>query len=427
MPRLRNDLKLSLGTGAVTLTASLLSRTSYDEWLWIGNARMVASGRSLYVDALDNKSPVVHALVWVIDSLPGSFVLIRSTVVGALVAAITFQLARLVPFEGTPRGLLAAVGGLMAAALSQFHLTVELPALALLLAVPRQRRPVVVSLAITMAMAFDPRILLLIPSALLWRQRVLAPDTRWAEWLTAASVAAGVGAVLVVPRLRFGLVELNLATRVPSIPVYLFLLLMAVVALPFLGFFAGGFRWNGGRVASLWLLGAVGIPLLSLSPFDHYWVYVVGLFAAGIAPVSRIWAPAYLAIALAFFPIALKDLTLVPEQNVADHLAAADLIDSRAPGQSVLYVGKFPVLGAQLPSAIMSPSPTSLYMFWNTSRREEFVAQFLEHLSTAKVVAVDSDSPLEAPAIKAMETRLTCVVEFDTLTVYMDPSVCPSS
>ena len=82
--RQQPTIAASVAVFLLGITTSLLMPLGYDEAYWVAIERMVRSGAQLYVSAIDNKSPLVYAAIWLIDLLPGPFVVARALALGAL-------------------------------------------------------------------------------------------------------------------------------------------------------------------------------------------------------------------------------------------------------------------------------------------------------------------------------------------------------
>lgn len=373
--------KRAFGLGAVTALASALVPMSYDEAYWLGVARLVGSGRALYDGALDNKTPPVYALVWLLDRLPGPYELWRGLVVGLagflLVTGFTAVLRRGENRQAWLGFFLAAVVVLLA----ELQLAVELLAATFLTFGLRRGRVGAPGRAalVLLGPAFDPRTVLLLPGLLLAAGSDLPPGkARTFRALVIGGATAGVAVVLLVPDLRYGLVELNLSSRITDFtPGPAGILLAWTVPLAALLPVLGSVRPRGAdRGRLLLLLGAIAIPVASILPIPHYFIYLplalLPFFSPDATPFpSRIaWAVA----ALALTPLLLNLGTAVLAHRrmaTAAENAATVLEASLSPMEQFVVFGSLPHLVVALPDSYALRAPTSLYLSFSTSKSDE--------------------------------------------------------
>ena len=216
----RDDLTASAAVGsrrpewltAVTVTlASLATPLHFDETFWVSIARMVfRDGRTLYVTAIDNKSPVVYLVSGLLDALPGPFFVARALFVGLLAWLLVRALGAL---GVSPIPCTVAVAA--ASLASGLVLSTELPAamaLAWGFVFVRRERPWAAVGLVAPAALIDPRSVLIgsIVASLL-----LATKRRAARMPLLVLTGSGIGvaaAVISNENLRYGLIELNLAS-----------------------------------------------------------------------------------------------------------------------------------------------------------------------------------------------------------------------
>jgi len=125
-------IAVTLGIGV----ASLLLRPSYDEYFWLAIARKVSQGYRLYFDAIDNKTPFVYGLSWLLDIVRGHYVLARSLLLAASAAAASCLASKVAQERTNSIGFGRLIGATVALVLvlhAQLVLTTEVVATTLLL------------------------------------------------------------------------------------------------------------------------------------------------------------------------------------------------------------------------------------------------------------------------------------------------------
>ena len=283
----RGRFPVWVGVALVAASFASIMPLSHDEAFWLAITRKLETGARLYDGAIDNKPPSVFLVTYLLDSIPGSFQVARGLLVGGLIASVGALSGRLGSVLGSSRQRAIAVGLIAAAVVAlqtEFVFSVELPALVALLAslglISRRRVPPAAGLA-ALALAFDPRTVLLLPALVLFGadQHGWKLARRFAGWAGVLTVL-GIGIVWFQPDLRYGLIELNLGTRTsaggwrPSAQ-------LAVALRGLLPLLVGGVLLRPApasaqtRTFLAMALGSLAIGFLSVLPFDHYWAYSV--------------------------------------------------------------------------------------------------------------------------------------------------------
>lgn len=419
-----------LSTGALLAVASSLVPRSYDEAYWLAVARLVEHGRVLYETALDNKTPPVYALIWLVEILPGPYQVTRAVVVALLGMWIMRSFIRLLAGGSPAVAVFLTVAMVL---LAELQLAVELVAVALVLHGLVARSLVARVAACVAAAAFDPRAVLLFPGAVL-----VAPDDerRRTGAILAIVTATAVAVVLLTPDLRYGLIELNAASRLlagdamavvrtAGIAAALLVPLVSRMRLP---------DSHGGWSALA--LGALVVPLVSLLPLPHYWIYLVAASAPFVGDVTR-GGSAVLAAVLAVGGVA--PVTLNAWGSMATNRAEAEeavridaaLTDAGAPaGAPYAFFGTFPHLVAARPAGSMLHAPASHYLADGTSRTDRYRRELDRALATA--VAIVDDGSLMVPEaalfpvhrgtrriFEAHLDRFPCLLTSGTVTIRM--------
>jgi hypothetical protein len=135
---------------------------------------MVGTGRTLYVDAIDNKAPLVYVIVAIVDKLPGDLITVRAIAVGGFLGGLAWVSQRTSEQRGMPRKSAAYIALIctgLAALVTGLTLTTELPAIVVLigstLALCRAKPGIAILLALC-ACGLDPRSIFLVPGILLF-------------------------------------------------------------------------------------------------------------------------------------------------------------------------------------------------------------------------------------------------------------------
>ena len=214
--------------------------------------------------------------------------------------------------------------------------------------------------------------------AVLWMTRT-APRSRWIR-STAIALTIGISLTLVIlldPRLHYGLLELNLASRQPLIvgaDTLARRVAMAVVSLlPMLALVIAGLRWRRDRYVVLVFMFLP--PLLSQLWFSHYWIIPI---LAGITtaepllemrlpgsslPHRLIFAsvlPLVFTVAAGYSPLRK---TIREYDRVGERLA--QIPDAQ---WTFLPIDLQPYLAVRFPDRIILRSPSINYLLWNTSQ-----------------------------------------------------------
>lgn len=411
---------------------------SYDEAFWISIAGMLDSGRTLYVDAIDNKTVAIYAVFGFLDSFPGRFELARGLAVASILAVTITCLGLLLKMRAPWNAWLAVAMGSLAALLGGLVLTKESIALALLLAsmvlISRDSRRLAVALAL-FAAAFDLRIALLYPGLIAY----LAELAGWkAARRAAAAVAAalvGAGTLLVIDAdLRFGLVEMNAATRPTTLALPLLLTAFIACALPLIALSPLINRQSRILAPALLLAGALVIGFASLQPFPHYWAYLVLPVAAALRTPSntanrRIFA-ASVAFTIATVPWAVWTIDQVGDRTrlLNDYEALAALVtDDHMPFVDYSFE---PYVAAYWPRGALLRAPTADYVILETSRARQHRAELPELLRRADAV-VDAGflgqsverlyppAAAIADAFDAVRAEFPCELRFGSVTLHL--------
>lgn len=373
---------------------SALMSLNYDEGYWLAIARMVGSGRVLYETAIDNKSPVVYLAVWLIDILPGPFILARALVVGL----IAFVLSRLVARSAMPHRaspILTVLIPIACVMFGAFHLQTELlasPLVALGLMASVNGHALKGGLLAVAATCITPLAAMTIPLAIVLSRR-RASRRSWIQGsaTTVTITIAILLVVLVTPELRYGLIELNLASRVPlgtdPLPIHTRVALVLTSLLPLLAI-----GWlNRWRTYEILALGTLAVPaIVAVLGLPHYWIVVVAGSAAFIrrrhSPTSTIpWGVAVMSLV----PLAILVAGSVSaDRQIVDRYenVAATLRDLPSDEWTFATFDLQPHLSVHFPERTVLRSPSVNYLAWNTSRTDEHRAELGKILSEVDVL-----------------------------------------
>jgi len=447
--------------GSAVAVVSAFVPLSVDEASWLAVERKMALGRELYVDVIDNKAPPVFFLVRGLDLLPGPFEPVRGVLVGllaALLALVTFDVADRCGI-GRRRALIAgaavALGACVASALS---LTIEMVAIAFVMAgvaFAARDRPILSATA-SLGIAFDPRAIVLLPGVAL-----VAASRSWrgarTSLLAMGLVAGALAASLVHPDLRFGLIELNLASRGASWSAgELGISAARALILPIVAVFAA---WNiegvqqqrpGPRAALVGLVfgvPAVAVVVASLLPFDKYWVLLLPAvpFVIGVrAAAARASAAVPLVIGLlvlALAPGAIQTVRVARDRasRLDAYRRVASILEDRLPeGATFVQFDANPFLVAELPESASDPSPLLGLLALPTSRQDAFVSRIRSALGNADAVVDDggleaspedvstSLRPIRDLFVASLDA-FPCSARVEHITVRFRPHLCPST
>lgn len=390
-------------------------RPSYDEFFWLAIARKVALGGHLYRDAIDNKTPFVYGLSWLLDIVPGPYALARSLLLAASAAAVGCLASKVAQERTDSIGFGRLIGATVALVLvlqAQLVLTTELVATLLLLmsvaAALKGRVSAVVALA-ALAAAFDPRSLLMLPGivALTW---TTSGPGKGRQALTGLAATAGIGisVVLAVPDLRFALAELNLASR-PALTAALFALSLSTglrASLPLLTLWyllrRSGITWRVALPEWLLLIGAVAIGVVSVQPFDHYWSFLLvptPLFWRTAPVENRPMRPLISLVAMALVPLVAASASAAGRRLTTERHYVA--IASAVGGSSYTSIDDQPYLAAMLPRGNRLRSPTLGYLTWQSSRQSVFLAELPDLIRASDVVVEDGILAVPRTAVRS--------------------------
>lgn len=389
---------------AVCGAVSALLPLSYDEAYWLGIWRMWSGGDVLYVTAIDNKSPLVYVVYGLLDALPGSFQLVR----GLFVGLIIYSIGRLSESSRGQQQNTFLVGTLLVviALLSEFKLYTELMAAPLIVAAIQSARSDRVGrggVLAVLAMTFTPLAAgaAIVVAVVGWRG--LRATT--VSLLPAVTLAVGLGLMVgLVDDLRFGLVEMNLASRQslgsltpagqaerPFI--------VAIAALP-IAVFGYLRRWSR---RSWFLALLLGSPPLVAGAFLHYWVVptsgALEIGAESGAPETRrrdrllVWAALPLVI--------LSVLLLVDYARTAYRYerVTARLAELESEQWDFVQFDLQPYVATRFPDRALLRSPSINYLVWETSRSELHRSELPNLLAEAEVLLEPGlEDDLEVPA-----------------------------
>ena len=205
----------------------------FDEAAWSVVAREWFGGAELYVDTIDNKTPILLGLIGVIDLAPGPFPLARSLVVAGMSVVLWSAVhsmatdQRSAHFIGAPVVFAGVVGSTGLLTTELLAVTVAVAALA-----AAERRPTLALGLVALAPALDPRMVVLWPGLAWW---LMKRSSRPARIPIALAVVAlgGLAVVLVDPDYRFALIDLNVrGARLTEIEYGRQILAMVRVVLP---------------------------------------------------------------------------------------------------------------------------------------------------------------------------------------------------
>ena len=432
----RVDTFTALVVGAVSLTTPL----HFDEAFWVSIASMVTEhDRVLYETAIDNKSPLVYLVSGVLDWLPGPYVAARSVAVGMMGGLLAIALRRL---GLGVRLRMVAVG--VAVLASGLVLTIELPALVLLawaLVSLRFGRPWLGVVTIATASLFDSRVALI-------GLVIVAIATRQLGWSTVArpvlvlffAGSASLTAIFSIDRLRYGLVELNLASRAavqpPTVLDIAVTMLLVVFPVAWLAFEARGLSPDG------WLLaGTAGVvALASLNPFHHYWVYLVLALPFVSSPGEGHRSHPDWMVAVVLLPLIATVLVEGSAQRrvLDDYRDASVAISEVVPRDGAFAqfaLVPYPYFFSRVDIALDAPGIH--YLTWVTSRQERQLQEVAMRIGEAVAIVHDGglDVPPEAvaPSIRPLRklfddelVDMSCVARWGSVAVLTRAECDPS-
>lgn len=430
---------------------------SYDEVYWLATVRKLAAGGRLYDTVIDNKGPLWYPIFTLFERVPVAFWLTRALVV-AIVAALLFWLAdtcmKNTVVAAKTRHLSAASMTLAVVTLSSFHLTVELfgALLVLISLVAIRRAPVGASLVLFAALMIDPRVALLLPAvgAVGIGHRTSAPrSTRRVTGPLALGLAVAIGIYLLVPNLRFAVVEIGTATRsgepfswisTGTAALSALTVCMTIVVLEL--------RPAGRKItAAAWLMaaGASLLALFSLAPFTHYWTYLplAGVLLVGGAKGTRVKTAWWLTLLLvSLLPTVLFGIGDVWDDRAVETAftkvdPALSAVTSPTDRVAVFTADPQPV--ARFPQQSLGRAPVSFYLGMDTGRQDLFLDEFEEDLKSADMLWIETlgkdvrdMSPKEAlvPAWQILLRHIddySCGFDmYPLLVMVRDPESCAS-
>lgn len=426
---------------------STLVPIGFDEAYWLGVGGMVLSGRSLYSDVIDNKTPLINAVIVLIDRLPGSFQVWRGLAVWGLLAFVVNTLILRAGGVKTTRASPVAVlaASFVLGLLSQFYLTVELLALTAFLGSMeslRAGRAFRGTWLALVAAGLDLRVPLLFPGlVMLVRERLGPASSRRVAWSLGLSTVLAAVTVLVTPDLRYALLETQLGDFGRANPQYGRLLaVFAASCLPFIPLGPWSCWRDGPRSTLLLATAALGIPLLSAGLFPHYYSYLLIPVAAAVSPPPsshRLGRSIAVVVMASILP--LSALTLQYLSQFGMHARAIEgiitQIDKELGGRKYIYFGGLPYVTALRPEQALLPAPTLLYLQKSTSRSESQLAELSRLFGKADVVIDEGHlgrppeefGPVDAPLIAAFEPFLDdfpCIHNLPPLRLWMRAESC---
>ncbi len=455
MAREKRLLLMPAALGVVVTAASTLVPLSYDEGNWLAVVRRMALGETLYRDITDNKTPPLFWFVRALDRLPGPYELGRALWLGvaaASIAALCRSLVRRSGWSDRPAALLGLAFGAAAVSQAVFVVNFELPATLLILcgltliAAGRSASGAAVA---AVAATFDLRALALLPGAVLFAfARGGAPAARRTLPAAGVIVAAWVGAVLLVPDLRYSLVELNAATRGgtdawdPARQLYA-LLRGSLIPAGALAALAASFTHPRARIAAAWLLIAgFGVLVGSIRPFDKYSTLLLpGLvvLASASEPLHRLEtgrsragaavAALGLVVALAYAVVTNVDQRSIVSRYERAAVIIGDLPFARFDSQP--FLGVFRPMGDRSPAAVLD------FLIADTSRRTANHRRVEVAIAGASVLvddgALSADEESIHPAYRPLwhvfmghRDEFPCVRRAEGLTFRYRATSCPT-
>ncbi len=438
----------------------LWSPLGIDEAIWVTIARQWANGSQLYVEAIDNKSPLLYGIFWAVDTLPGSFLVVRSAAFGVLAGGVAVGVAAFSVTLGIDRhraGLLGVVAGGAIALQSVFVITPELVAVAFVMAalgLLAGGRPLIGAVFGLGAAAVDVRFVLLLPALIYFASVVMSSrDRRRFTVVVAAMMAGGVLVLLAVPDLRYGLIELNIASRSGASggfsqwPISIVRGLALLVLFQLFVFGVPRIRRPLTPISRTgWLLFVPAVIAASASafPFDHYWSMVVPatpFFAATAVPLTvpprRALQGALLISALVLPGLYVNERFSLRTTEID---AAAEVVDflegALGPGERYVHISRRPYVSEALPFSSALRSPIPAYLVWSTSRRTRHMQQLEEDLETVIVISdqgfLDRSDEAIAPSDRELFDLLDrarrerpCEIELESAVVYLPADRCP--
>jgi hypothetical protein len=395
--------------GAAAVVSARLA-PSYDEVYWLAVIRKLADGGRLYDTVIDNKGPLWYPIFTLFDWAPTPFWLTRALTIAVVVLGLCWAANRFMRDAGIARSVRhfsAAAVSIAMVTLSSFHLTIELfGALLVILALVVVRRTVVGAAAVLfLSLLIDPRIALLLPAVLTveLRHPKGGHSTRspWRAILTIGVPSTiAMALYLLVPDMRFAVLEVGRATRIGepfSFRATSIAALSSVVIL--VAIFCVQARYAGvriGRSALLMATGATLIALASLAPFTHYWTY---LPLAAVLVEQRpnniirrhVWWIILLTASLA--PALMFSLNDAWDNRLVDTaFSHADslLLRVLSPRDRIVVFAADPHPYARFPSQTLGRAPNAFYLGMDTSRQEEFLAEFAHDLDRADMIWVET-------------------------------------
>ncbi|MGH2792778.1 MAG: hypothetical protein ACRDKG_00585 [Actinomycetota bacterium] len=453
-----NRLLLMPGAlGIVVASASAFVPLSYDEGNWLTVVRRMALGETLYRDITENKTPPLFWLVRALDLLPGPYELGRAVWLGvaaAIIAAVCRSFVRRSGWTDRSATLLGLAFGLAAVCQAVFVVNFELPAVILIiggLTICASGRNAAAGAAVAaVAATFDLRALALLPGVVLFSfARGGAPAVRRSLPTAVVVVAAWAGTVLLVPDLRYSLIELNAATRGgtdawdPAQQLYA-LLRGTLIPAGALTALAAGFTDRRVRLAAAWLLIAGLIVLAaSIRPFDKYSTLLLpGLMVLAasrgsersVAPARRRAASTMVALGLAV-SLAYAVGTNIDQRSIVDRYERAAAIIGDLP---FARFDTQPFLGAFRPAGDRSPAAVLDFLIADTSRRAANHQRVEVAIAGATVLIDDGALSADAGSILAAYRPLwrvfilhrdefPCVRRAEGLTFRYRATSCPDA
>lgn len=415
--------------GAAAGLLSLAAPLHFDEAFWVSIASLITEhDRVLYETAIDNKSPLVYLASGVLDWVPGPFVFARSALIGLL----AFCLSRALVYLGVTPGA-RAVAVTTASLAGGLVLTIEMGAVVALgwalVHVHAGRTWQSVGL-IGLASLVDPRAALI---GLVLIALLIRADARRALVPSAALVGAGVtvlASVLIDDRLRYGLIELNFASRgavtTPAPLEIVVAMLLVAVPVAFLAVIGGGLSAPGWSIG----IAAAIVALASVNPFHHYWIYAV-LIVPFIRRMPALDGPRRVLVPATLIPLALSVMVAATVQQdvLADYQAAADTVEESLPQDGVFsQFALTPYVYFFTRSDIGLLAPGIHYLSWDTTRTEAQLGLLAEALERSDVLVDDgglgipiSDVAVDFRAARAIfdehRERFDCVTRRGDVTV----------
>ena len=383
---------LFVALGAVAAAASAMRPLSFDEAYWLVLARRIfLAGDLPYWDLLDNKGPLLYALVGLADVVPGPDRLSITTLFTASVVALALGIRRLAASSGQPPAwqiFTTALVTLAMSALSVWSVTTELLAATMIVWALVARRPWW-SVGLWLgACLIDPRAVLFGPIVLfagIRDGRLERKHVYTAGLLAAAALAV----VIAVADLRYAFVEASLATRFEA-PLRDVLLVASAALAPLAVLATMRVHIPGPAVATFVVSLAIGVS--AGLPFGHYWVYLPLALALVRLDGTKFGARVPVALGVASLLLILLatrgHLQFDVDQGATQAPLATAIAQASRPEDRVVIWGASPHLRVPLASRTLGFAPTSNYFAWGLPQPERLLERLRANLDEVSLLVV---------------------------------------